>query len=389
MKLVRYGRAGKEKPGLIDGAGKLRDLSEVVADIDGATLDPRSLSRIAKIKPESLPAVRGAPRIGPCVGHVGNFVAVGLNYADHAAESGMAVPKEPVLFTKAPSCIVGPNDDVIIPKGSTKTDWEVELAIVIGARASYVAEAQALSHVAGYCICNDVSEREFQLERSGQWVKGKSAPTFGPLGPWLVTPDEIRRRAKARSLAGRERRAHADRLDRDDGLRRQATRLLYLAFHDPRARGRHYDRDAPRGRLGQEAAALSQAGRHDVARRRRARAPGAARAGVEGGRLDVKGLRSWTGLVFAVVYAGVFAALYIDYLRRAGAWFADLPLVLAALPFTLVMRALSGGSYDFAGDMTLRVIGAVLFCCAVAYIAGLILEVAVRAMVRMTQTLTR
>jgi 2,4-didehydro-3-deoxy-L-rhamnonate hydrolase len=191
MKLVRYGRAGKEKPALIDQAGKLRDLSEVVADIDADALAPRALARLAKLKPESLPAVRGAPRIGPCVGRVGNFVAVGLNYADHAAESGMPVPKEPVLFTKAPSCIVGPNDDVVIPKGSTKTDWEVELAIVIGSRASYVSENQALAHVAGYCICNDVSEREFQLERSGQWVKGKSAPTFGPLGPWLVTPDEI------------------------------------------------------------------------------------------------------------------------------------------------------------------------------------------------------
>ena len=172
-------------------AGKLRDLSEVIADIDADTLAPRALARLAKLKPESLPAVRGAPRIGPCVRRVGNFIAVGLNYADHAAESGMPVPKEPVLFTKAPNCVVGPNDDVVIPKGSVKTDWEVELAIVIGSRASYVSEAQALSHVAGYCICNDVSEREFQLERSGQWVKGKSAPTFGPLGPWLVTPDEI------------------------------------------------------------------------------------------------------------------------------------------------------------------------------------------------------
>ncbi len=191
MKLVRYGKAGKEKPGLLDGAGKLRDLSQVVADIDADTLGPRALARLAKLKPDSLPAVRGAPRIGACVGRVGNFIAVGLNYADHAAESGMPVPKEPVLFTKAPSCIVGPNDDVIIPKGSQKTDWEVELAVVIGTRASYVPESQALSHVAGYCICNDVSEREFQLERSGQWVKGKSAPTFGPLGPWLVTPDEI------------------------------------------------------------------------------------------------------------------------------------------------------------------------------------------------------
>jgi 2,4-didehydro-3-deoxy-L-rhamnonate hydrolase len=191
MKLVRYGRAGKEKPGLIDSAGKLRDLSETIGDIDGSTLGPRALARLAKIKPDSLPAVRGAPRIGPCVGKVGHFIAVGLNYADHAAESGMPVPKEPVLFSKAPSCIVGPNDDVVIPKGSKKTDWEVELAIVIGARASYVSESEALSHIAGYCICNDVSEREYQLERSGQWIKGKSAPTFGPLGPWLVTPDEI------------------------------------------------------------------------------------------------------------------------------------------------------------------------------------------------------
>jgi 2,4-diketo-3-deoxy-L-fuconate hydrolase len=192
MKLVRYGNVGKEKPGLIDGAGKLRDLSDVVADIDADTLRPRALARLAKLKPDSLRAVRGAPRLGPCVARVGNFIAVGLNYADHAAESGMPVPKEPVLFSKATSCIVGPNDDVVIPRGSKKTDWEVELAIVIGSRASYVSEDQAMAHVAGYCVCNDVSEREFQLERSGQWVKGKSCPTFGPLGPWLVTPDEIK-----------------------------------------------------------------------------------------------------------------------------------------------------------------------------------------------------
>ncbi|MGO9774320.1 MAG: fumarylacetoacetate hydrolase family protein [Roseiarcus sp.] len=192
MKLVRYGRPGKEKPGLIDAAGKLRALSEIIDDIDGETLSPRVLSRLAKIKPESLPAVRGKPRLGPCVGKVGNFLAVGLNYADHAAESGMPIPKEPILFTKAPSCIVGPNDDVVIPKGSEKTDWEVELAIVIGSRASYVGERDALAHVAGFCVCNDVSERAFQLERGGgQWIKGKGCPTFGPLGPWLVTADEI------------------------------------------------------------------------------------------------------------------------------------------------------------------------------------------------------
>jgi 2,4-didehydro-3-deoxy-L-rhamnonate hydrolase len=192
MKLVRFGKAGREKPGLIDGAGKLRDLSEVLADIDADALGPRMLARLSKIKPETLPAVRGAPRLGPCVAGVGNFVAVGLNYADHAAESGQPVPKEPILFNKAPSCIVGPNDDVVIPKGSKKTDWEVEIAVVIGSRASYVGEAEALSHVAGYCVCNDVSEREFQIERSGQWMKGKGCPTFGPLGPWLVTRDEIK-----------------------------------------------------------------------------------------------------------------------------------------------------------------------------------------------------
>jgi 2-keto-4-pentenoate hydratase/2-oxohepta-3-ene-1,7-dioic acid hydratase in catechol pathway len=192
MKLARYGRAGKEKPALVDHAGKLRDLSDVVADIDADTLSPRALARLAKLKPESLPAVRGAPRLGPCLREVGNFIAIGLNYSDHAAESGMPVPKEPLLFNKAPSSVVGPNDDTMIPKGSTKTDWEVELAIVIGSRASYVSEADALAHVAGYCICNDVSEREYQHDRSGQWVKGKSAPTFGPLGPWLVTPDEIK-----------------------------------------------------------------------------------------------------------------------------------------------------------------------------------------------------
>ncbi len=191
MRLVRYGRSGKERPGLLDQAGKLRDLSEVVADIDADTLAPRTLARLAKLKPESLPAVRGTPRLGPCVAKVGNFIAVGLNFADHAAESGQPAPKEPVLFNKAPSCIIGPNDDIVIPKGSTKTDWEVELAVVIGARASYVSEDEALRRVAGYCVCNDVSEREFQIERSGQWMKGKGCPTFGPLGPWLVTPDEI------------------------------------------------------------------------------------------------------------------------------------------------------------------------------------------------------
>ena len=191
MKLVRYGKLGSEKPGLVDSAGKLRDLTDIVADIAGEALSPQTLARLRKIEAESLPLVRGKPRLGACVGKVGNFVAVGLNYADHAAESNMPIPKEPILFNKAPSCIVGPNDDVVIPKGSVKTDWEVELAIVIGSRASYVSESDALGHVAGYCICNDVSERTYQLEGTGQWMKGKGCPTFGPLGPWLTTADEI------------------------------------------------------------------------------------------------------------------------------------------------------------------------------------------------------
>ena len=192
MKLVRYGKSGAEKPGLVDSEGKLRDLSGVVADIAGDVLSPKSLARLAKIKPDSLPLVRGKPRLGACVGKTGNFIAVGLNYADHAAETGAAIPQEPILFNKAPSCIVGPNDDIEIPKGSVKSDWEVELGVVMGKRASYVSEKEALDHVAGYCLINDLSEREYQIERSGQWMKGKGCPTFGPLGPWLVTKDEIK-----------------------------------------------------------------------------------------------------------------------------------------------------------------------------------------------------
>ena len=191
MKLVRYGKIGREKPGLVDSTGRLRDLSDIISDVGGDFLSARVLARIAKIKPEALPAVRGKPRMGPCVADVGNFIAVGLNYADHAAETGAPIPKEPILFNKAASCVVGPYDDVVIPKASVKTDWEVELAIVIGSRASYVAEHEALDYVAGYCVCHDVSEREYQIERSGQWMKGKGCATFGPLGPWLVTKDEI------------------------------------------------------------------------------------------------------------------------------------------------------------------------------------------------------
>jgi 2-keto-4-pentenoate hydratase/2-oxohepta-3-ene-1,7-dioic acid hydratase in catechol pathway len=190
MKLVRFGQPGHEKPGLIDSSGQVRDLSGAVQDIDGAMFASRGLQRLAGIDPSTLPLAPAGERLGACVGNVRNFIAIGLNYADHAAETGAPIPAEPIVFNKAPSCIVGPNDDVIIPRGSQKTDWEVELAIVIGERASYVGANEALDFVAGYCVCNDVSEREYQLERGGTWTKGKGCPTFGPLGPWLVTKDE-------------------------------------------------------------------------------------------------------------------------------------------------------------------------------------------------------
>jgi 2-keto-4-pentenoate hydratase/2-oxohepta-3-ene-1,7-dioic acid hydratase in catechol pathway len=191
MRLLRYGAPGAEKPGLLDSTGAIRDLSGVVPDIAGDTLLPESFAKLRKIDPASLPKVNGAPRIGPCVGRVGKFIAIGLNYSDHAAESGMPVPKEPIVFMKATSCIVGPNDNIEIPRGSQKTDWEVELGVVIGKPAKYVTEQDALSHVAGYCVVHDVSERAYQLEGTGQWTKGKSADTFGPIGPWLVTDDEV------------------------------------------------------------------------------------------------------------------------------------------------------------------------------------------------------
>ncbi|EXL03059.1 fumarylacetoacetate hydrolase family protein [Aquamicrobium defluvii] len=191
MKLLRYGEAGAEKPGLLDDDGVIRDLSAHVADLGGEALDPASLAALARLDVKALPAVTGTPRIGPCVANVGKFICIGLNYADHAAESGMAVPSEPVVFMKASSAIVGPDDDLLIPRGSEKTDWEVELGVVIGKKAKYVREADALDHVAGYCVAHDVSERAFQIERQGQWTKGKSCDTFGPVGPWLVTKDEV------------------------------------------------------------------------------------------------------------------------------------------------------------------------------------------------------
>jgi 2-keto-4-pentenoate hydratase/2-oxohepta-3-ene-1,7-dioic acid hydratase in catechol pathway len=192
MKLVRFGPAGREKPGIIDADGKIRDLSGVVPDIAGEALSPSGLAAIRNAAVSSLPLVPAGTRIGPCVGKVGNFIAIGLNYADHAAEAGMPIPKEPIIFNKAPSCICGPNDDTMIPKESTKLDYEIELGIVIGSRARYLTQDQAMDVVAGYCLANDVSEREFQIERSGQWTKGKGSETFGPIGPWLVTKDEIK-----------------------------------------------------------------------------------------------------------------------------------------------------------------------------------------------------
>lgn len=191
MKLVRYGATGQEKPGMIDTDGTLRDLSAHVADITGATLGDDSIAKLRALDPATLPAVEGNPRIGACVGDIGKFMCIGLNYADHAAETGADIPEHPILFMKANSAITGPNDDVVMPRGSATTDWEVELGVVIGKAAKYVSEEEALEYVAGYCLCNDVSERHFQTSLTGQWTKGKSCDTFGPTGPWLVTRDEV------------------------------------------------------------------------------------------------------------------------------------------------------------------------------------------------------
>ncbi|ALN74284.1 fumarylacetoacetate hydrolase family protein [Aureimonas sp. AU20] len=191
MKLLRHGAPGAEKPGLLDADGRIRDLSAHVSDLSGRWLTPDGLAEIAKLDTASLPLVDGDPRLGACVAGTGKFICIGLNYSDHAAETGASVPSEPIIFMKATSAIVGPNDDIEIPRGSEKTDWEVELGVVIGKTAKYVSEAEALDHVAGYCVINDVSERAFQTERQGQWTKGKSCDTFGPTGPWLVTKDEV------------------------------------------------------------------------------------------------------------------------------------------------------------------------------------------------------
>ena len=191
MKLLRYGPLGAEKPGMLDADGNIRDLSGVIDDVSGANLGDDALAKLRALDPDSLRLVQGNPRIGACVGSVGKFICIGLNYADHAAEAGMDLPAEPIIFAKATSAICGPDDNIEIPRGSIKTDWEVELGVVIGKHTKYVDVADALDHVAGYCVANDLSERDFQIHRSGQWVKGKSCDTFGPIGPWLVTRDEV------------------------------------------------------------------------------------------------------------------------------------------------------------------------------------------------------
>jgi 2-keto-4-pentenoate hydratase/2-oxohepta-3-ene-1,7-dioic acid hydratase in catechol pathway len=191
MRLVRYGEVGAEKPGILDDQGSIRDLSSIVGDISPATVQAGELERIASIDPSSLPRVEGNPRLGPCVGQIGKFVCIGLNYTDHAKETGMPIPTEPIVFMKTTSAISGPNDNIELIRGSVKTDWEVELGIVIGAHTKYVSQESALDHVAGYCVVNDISERQWQLEQGGQWIKGKSGDTYGPIGPWLVTRDEV------------------------------------------------------------------------------------------------------------------------------------------------------------------------------------------------------
>ena len=191
MRLVRYGEVGAEKPGILDDQGSIRDLSSIVGDISPATVQASELERIASIDPSSLPRVEGNPRLGPCVGQIGKFVCIGLNYTDHAKETGMPIPTEPIVFMKTTSAISGPNDNIELIRGSVKTDWEVELGIVIGAHTKYVSQESALDHVAGYCVVNDISERQWQLEQGGQWIKGKSGDTYGPIGPWLVTRDEV------------------------------------------------------------------------------------------------------------------------------------------------------------------------------------------------------
>ena len=270
MKLLRYGEAGSERPGLLDADGTIRDLSGHVADIAGTALDPASLATLSKLDPKSLPAVSGKPRIGACVAGTGKFICIGLNYSDHAAETGATVPPEPIIFMKASSAIVGPDDDVLIPRGSEKTDWEVELGVVIGKTAKYVTEAEALDYVAGYCVAHDVSERAFQAERQGQWTKGKSCDTFGPIGPWLVTKDEVADPQNLQDVADGQRQDDAERLDQDHGLWRRLSGLLSQPVHVAASRRHHLDRHAARRRPRHEAAGVPEGRRCGRTRHRRA-----------------------------------------------------------------------------------------------------------------------
>ena len=277
MKLVRFGAPGREKPGIIDKNGRIRDLSKVVPDIAGDALSPASLNKIRKTDLSKLPAVKAGTRLGPCVGGTRHFIAIGLNYADHAAETGTPIPKEPIIFHKAPTCIVGPNDDTMIPKDSTKLDYECEIAIVIGTRARYLSKKDALDAVAGYCICNDVSERQFQTERGGQWTKGKGCETFGPLGPWLVTKDEI---ANVQKLdmwldvnGGKRQRGNTKTMI--FGI--AAHRLVLLAVLRDGAGRRHHHRHAAGRRARHEA----RAGVAESRRRGHARHRGPRRAAAE------------------------------------------------------------------------------------------------------------
>ncbi len=236
MKLVRYGEPGQEAPGLIDDDGRIRDLSGHVADISGTVLGDAGLDRLRAIEVASLNPVPGSPRLGPCVGGIGKYMCIGLNYSDHAAETGATPPEHPILFMKANSAISGPNDDVVMPRGSTHTDWEVELGVVIGTTAKYVSEPDALSHVAGYCICNDVSERHFQAKISGQWTKGKSCDTFGPTGPWLVTRDEVPDPQNLEMWLDVNGNRMADRKHEDDDLHGRADHIASIAVDDATSR---------------------------------------------------------------------------------------------------------------------------------------------------------
>ena len=276
MKLLRYGPLGAEKPALLDKDGTIRCLSSVVRDIDGFALSDPALKMIASIDPNTLPKVDPNVRLGSCVARPVNYVCIGLNYADHAAETGMPVPKEPIIFLKSLGALCGPNDDVKMPRGSKKLDWEVELGIVIGKTARYVPEHEAMDHVAGYCVCNDVSEREFQLERGGTWDKGKGCDTFGPTGPWVVTKDEVPDPQDLAAVDRGERQADAERHDEDDDLRRGEAGELCQPLHHAARRRRDRHRHAARCRPGRQAApgvpegrrrdaaVLSRAGRADT-----------------------------------------------------------------------------------------------------------------------------